>query len=52
MSNALGTIVPVKEITEAAHSLDIPVLIDGAQGIQHAGTDVRKYDFDFYVFRS
>jgi cysteine desulfurase/selenocysteine lyase len=50
VSNALGTIVPVKEITEAAHSLDIPVLIDGAQGIQHAGTDVRKCDFDFYVF--
>lgn len=50
VSNALGNIIPVKEITEAAHSSDIPVLIDGAQGIQHAGTDVREYDFDFYVF--
>ncbi len=50
VSNALGTIVPVKEITEAAHLSGIPVLIDGAQGIQHAGTDVREYDIDFYVF--
>jgi len=50
VSNALGVIVPVKEITEAAHSMNIPVLIDGAQGIQHAGTDVRGSDFDFYAF--
>ena len=50
VSNALGVKVPVKEIVEAAHSANIPVLIDGAQGIQHAGTDVKKEDFDFYVF--
>ncbi|MDQ1332952.1 MAG: cysteine desulfurase / selenocysteine lyase [Bacteroidota bacterium] len=50
VSNAIGTIVPVKEIIEAAHSLNIPVLIDGAQGIQHGVTDVKKMDCDFYVF--
>lgn len=50
VSNALGTILPVKEITEAAHSLNIPVLIDGAQGIQHGRVDVKDLDSDFYVF--
>lgn len=49
-SNALGTILPVKEIIEAAHSMNIPVLIDGAQGIQHGHTDVKAMDCDFYVF--
>jgi cysteine desulfurase/selenocysteine lyase len=49
-SNALGTVVPVKEIIASAHSLNIPVLIDGAQGIQHGIVDVRKLDCDFYVF--
>jgi cysteine desulfurase/selenocysteine lyase len=50
VSNALGTILPVNRITEAAHSGDIPVLIDGAQGIQHGVVDVKKMDCDFYVF--
>lgn len=50
VSNALGTIVPVKQIIEAAHSMNIPVLVDGAQGIQHGITDVRDLDCDFYVF--
>jgi len=50
VSNALGTIVPVNEIIDAAHSLNIPVLVDGAQGIQHGLTDVKKMDCDFYVF--
>ncbi|MCU0474131.1 MAG: cysteine desulfurase [Bacteroidales bacterium] len=50
VSNAIGTILPVQEIIDAAHSRDIPVLIDGAQGIQHGITDVRKMDCDFYVF--
>jgi cysteine desulfurase/selenocysteine lyase len=50
VSNALGTVLPVKKIIDAAHSADIPVLIDGAQGIQHGVTDVRKLDCDFYVF--
>ena len=49
-SNALGTILPVNEIIEAAHSRNIPVLVDGAQGIQHGVTDVQKMDCDFYVF--
>jgi len=49
-SNALGTILPVREIIEAAHSKEIPVLIDGAQGIQHGVVDVRSLDCDFYVF--
>ncbi len=50
VSNALGTILPVKEIIAAAHAADIPVLIDGAQGIQHGVTDVKEMDCDFYVF--
>lgn len=49
-SNALGTILPIREIIGAAHSRDIPVLIDGAQGIQHGVVDVRSLDCDFYVF--
>ena len=50
VSNALGTIVPVSEIIEAAHAMNIPVLIDGAQGIQHGVTDVTLLDCDFYAF--
>ncbi|MBN2863718.1 MAG: cysteine desulfurase, partial [Bacteroidales bacterium] len=50
VSNAIGTILPVKEIVDAAHSMNVPVLIDGAQGIQHDYTDVRALDCDFYVF--
>lgn len=50
VSNSLGIILPVKEIIEAAHSVNVPVLVDGAQGIQHGVTDVRDLDCDFYVF--
>lgn len=50
VSNALGTIVPVNRIIAAAHDAGIPVLVDGAQGIQHGSVDVRKMDCDFYVF--
>jgi cysteine desulfurase/selenocysteine lyase len=50
VSNALGTILPVKKIIEAAHAMNIPVLIDGAQGIQHGITDVTQMDCDFYAF--
>lgn len=50
VSNALGTILPVKKIIEAAHSMNIPVLVDGAQGIQHGAVDVKEMDCDFYVF--
>jgi cysteine desulfurase/selenocysteine lyase len=49
-SNALGTVLPVKEIIEAAHSINVPVLIDGAQGIQHGIVDMKVLDADFYVF--
>ncbi|TAL81657.1 MAG: cysteine desulfurase [Bacteroidetes bacterium] len=49
-SNALGTILPVNEIIAAAHSRNVPVLIDGAQSIQHGSVDVTKMDCDFYVF--
>jgi cysteine desulfurase/selenocysteine lyase len=50
MSNALGTINPVKEIIAAAHAKNIPVLLDGAQAIPHMAVDVRELDCDFYVF--
>jgi len=50
VSNALGVILPVSDIISAAHSMDIPVMIDGSQGIQHANVDVQKLDCDFYLF--
>lgn len=49
-SNALGTILPVREIINSAHSLNIPVLVDGAQGVQHGDVDVKSDDCDFYTF--
>src|SRR5438105_2908475 len=48
MSNALGTIVPVKEVTRLAHARGIPVLVDGAQGAVHLDVDVQGIDCDFY----
>jgi cysteine desulfurase / selenocysteine lyase len=50
MSNALGTVNPVKQIIAAAHAKAIPVLIDGAQAIPHLKIDVQDLDCDFYVF--
>ena len=50
MSNALGTVVPVKEVVKLAHARGIPVLIDGAQAAVHMDIDVRDLDCDFYVF--
>ncbi len=50
MSNALGTIVPVKEVIRIAHDRGIPVLVDGSQGAVHMDVDVRDLDCDFYVF--
>jgi len=50
MSNALGTINPVKKIIAAAHAKGIPVLLDGAQAIPHMTVDVQELDCDFYVF--
>jgi len=49
MSNALGTVVPVKEAVRLAHARGIPVLIDGAQGAVHLDVDVQDIDCDFYV---
>jgi len=50
VSNALGSINPLKEIIEAAHTRDIPVLIDGAQAVPHLSVDVQALDADFYTF--
>ncbi|MGE5402939.1 MAG: SufS family cysteine desulfurase [Ignavibacteriales bacterium] len=50
ISNSLGTVNPVREIIEKAHKRNIPVLIDGAQGVAHTKVDVQKLDCDFYVF--
>lgn len=51
-SNSLGTINPVKEVIRRAHERNIPVLLDGAQMVQHGAVDVRDLDCDFYVFSS
>ena len=50
VSNVLGTVNPVKEIIEAAHARNIPVLIDGAQAVPHSKVDVQALDADFYAF--
>jgi cysteine desulfurase / selenocysteine lyase len=49
MSNALGTVVPVKEICRIAHERGIPVLVDGSQAAVHMPVDVRDIDCDWYV---
>ena len=50
ISNTLGTINPIKEITQMAHEKGAVVLIDGAQSIQHMTVDVQELDCDFYAF--
>lgn len=50
VSNALGTINPVKEMIEQAHKYGVPVLIDGAQSAPHMPVDVQDLDCDFYAF--
>lgn len=50
LSNALGSITPVKRIIDLAHSHGVPVLLDGAQAISHIGVDVAALDCDFYAF--
>ncbi|MEW6652351.1 MAG: cysteine desulfurase [Bacteroidota bacterium] len=50
ISNALGTINPVKKIIEIAHAKNIPVLLDGAQAVPHLHVDVQELDADFYAF--
>ncbi len=50
VSNALGTVNPVREVIERAHALRIPVLIDGAQAVAHQQVDVQRLGCDFYAF--
>jgi cysteine desulfurase/selenocysteine lyase len=50
VSNALGTINPIEDIIREAHTRDIPVLVDGAQGVPHMPIDVRNLGCDFYAF--
>jgi cysteine desulfurase/selenocysteine lyase len=50
VSNALGTVVPVKELTRRAHAKGIPVLVDGAQAVTHFPVDVQDLGCDFYAF--
>jgi cysteine desulfurase/selenocysteine lyase len=52
VSNALGTVLPVKRIVEAAHAHGAVVLIDGAQAVPHSAVDVRALGADFYTFSS
>ncbi len=50
VSNALGTVNNVKKLIDIAHQQNIPVLIDGAQSIQHGNIDMQELDCDFFVF--
>ncbi len=50
VSNALGTVNPVREIIALAHARNIPVMLDGAQAIAHFPVDVQELDVDFYAF--
>ncbi|HSL16272.1 MAG TPA: cysteine desulfurase [Methylomirabilota bacterium] len=50
VSNALGTVNPVREMIETAHARGVPVLVDGAQSVPHGRVNVRALGCDFYVF--
>lgn len=50
VSNALGTVTPVKEIIDIAHANGVPVIVDGAQSVSHMRVDVQALDADFFVF--
>ena len=50
VSNALGTINPVREMVATAHAHGVPVLVDGAQAVPHMHVDVQQLDCDFYAF--
>ena len=50
VSNALGTVNPVREIIDLAHRRGVPVLVDGAQAVPHFAVDVQSLDCDFYAF--
>ena len=52
VSNALGTLVPIRRIVEIAHSRGVPVLVDGAQAVPRLAVDVRSIGCDFYAFSS
>lgn len=52
VSNALGTVNPVREVINMAHKLDIPVFLDAAQAVQHIEIDVQELDVDFLAFSS
>jgi cysteine desulfurase/selenocysteine lyase len=50
VSNALGTVVPVRQVIDAAHHVGVPVLVDGAQAVAHLRVDVQQLGADFYCF--
>ena len=50
VSNALGTIIPIKELIDISHKKKIPVLVDGCQSVPHMKVDVKNLDADFYCF--
>lgn len=50
VSNSLGTVNPIREIVKIAHSAGVPILVDGAQAVQHMPHDVQSIDADFYAF--
>jgi cysteine desulfurase/selenocysteine lyase len=50
VSNALGTVLPLREMVELAHRSGVPVLVDGAQAVPHFAVDVQALDCDFYAF--
>ena len=50
VSNALGTVLPLREMIELAHRQGVPVLVDGAQAVPHFAVDVQALDADFYAF--
>ena len=50
VSNTLGTINPIADIVKIAHAKNVPVMVDGAQGIAHESVDVQELDCDFYCF--
>lgn len=50
VSNSLGTVNPIGQIVKMAHEANVPVLVDGAQAVQHSMHDVQAMDADFYAF--
>jgi cysteine desulfurase/selenocysteine lyase len=50
VSNALGTVTPIRKMIDLAHRVGVPVLVDGAQAVPHFAVDVQALDCDFYAF--